>query len=349
VCSIIPRKAKESDMTRVGVVTMVAIACVGLAVWPVGAQTALPVLRTTYGDPDIQGGFTFRTLTPLERPIIDRGASADLAGRETLTDEEPAAYEVARRSELNRDQQNLEVHVPGVRYQSRAEGGVGGYNEFWYERGITLTRDKRTSLVVDPPNGRIPYSEEYLATARIRRTNIRNGFADSYTDRSLSDRCLMGFNAGPPMVSSAYNNNVHIVQTPTHVVIFNEMVHNARIIPLDGRPHGELRQYAGDSRGWWDGETLVVDTTNFLRETSLGGSSQNTHVVERFRRVDPDTVMYEFTVEDPSSYTRPWTAMMPLQRTDAPLFEYACHEGNIGLAGILAGARNLDTQSVEQP
>ena len=336
-------------MTRVGVITIVATVCLGLGVAPVLAQGESPVRRTLDGDPDIQGLFTFRTLTPLQRPIIDRGASADLAGRETLTDEEAAAYEVARRRELNRDQQNLEVHAPGVRYQSRAEGGVGGYNEFWYERGVTLTRDKRTSLIVAPPNGRVPYRTEYLAAAGVRRANLSNGFADSYTDRSLSDRCLMGFNAGPPMVSSAYNNNVQIVQTPDYVVVFNEMVHNARIIPLDGRPHGVLRQYAGDSRGRWEGETLVVETKNFLRETSLGGSSPDTHLVERFRRVAPDTVMYEFTVEDASSYTRPWTAMMPLLRTDGPLFEYACHEGNIGLAGILAGARNLDTQAVQQP
>ena len=337
-------------MTRVGVLTIVAGGCLGLGLGaaPVRAQGESPVLRTLDGDPDIQGLFTFRTLTPLERPIIDQGASADLAGRKTLTDEEAAAYEVARRRELNRDQQDLEVHAPGVRYQSRAEGGVGGYNEFWYERGVALTRDKRTSLIVDPPNGRVPYRAEYLATAGVRRANLSNGFADSYTDRSLSDRCLMGFNAGPPMVSSAYNNNVQIVQTSAYVAIFNEMVHNARIIPLDGRPHGVLRQYSGDSRGQWEGDTLVVDTNNFLRETSLRGSSQDTHVVERFRRVDPDTVMYEFTVEDASSYTRTWTAMMPLLRTDGPLFEYACHEGNIGLAGILAGARNLDTQSVQQ-
>jgi hypothetical protein len=140
----------------VATITFVAIVCLGLGVAPVLAQGESPVLRTLDGDPDIQGLFTFRTLTPLERPIIDQGASADLAGRESLTDEEAAAYAVARRRELNRDQQNLEVHAPGVRYQSRAEGGVGGYNEFWYERGVTLTRDKRTSLVVDPPNGRVP-------------------------------------------------------------------------------------------------------------------------------------------------------------------------------------------------
>ena len=140
-----------------------------------------------------------------------------------------------------------------------------------------------------------------------------------------------------------------IVQTPDHVVILNEMVHNARIIPLDGSPHGRLPQYSGDSRGRWEGDTLVVETTHFLRETSLGGSSSETSVVERFRRVDADTVTYEFTVEDPAGFTRPWTAVMPLRRTDGPMFEYACHEGNIGLAGILAGARNLDIQRVVGP
>ena len=335
-------------MTRMCVTAIIVSACVVLVAPPVVAQSDSPVLRTPYGDPDIQGLFTFRTLTPLQRPVIDAGASAALAGKAALTAEDAATYEASRRTELNRDTQNLAVHAPGVRYQSLAEGGVGGYNEFWYERGIELTSDKRTSLIVDPPTGRIPYREEYQAAARIRGANISNGFADSYTDRSLSDRCLMGFNAGPPMVSSAYNNNVQILQTPHHVVILNEMVHNARIVPLDPRSHGRLRQYAGDSRGRWEGETLVVETRNFLRETSLRGSSQETHVVERFRRLDPDTVMYEFTVEDGGSYTRPWTAMMPLQRTDGPLLEYACHEGNIGLAGILAGARNLDTQSVQR-
>ena len=149
----------------------------------------------------------------------------------------------------------------------------------------------------------------------------------------------MGFNSGPPMVSSSYNNNVQILQVPGYVVVFNEMVHNTRIIPTDGRPHGKLRQWAGDSRGRWEGDTLVVDTINFLRETSLPGSSADTHLVERFTRVDADTVLYEFTVEDPNSYTRPWTAVMPLRRTDGPLYEYACHEGNYGLYNILAGAK----------
>ncbi len=337
-------------MHRLYIRAGVLCACLAATAAPAAGQSSPDPapLRTAHGDPDIQGLFTFRTLTPLQRPAIDAGASAALKDRETLTAEEAAAYEAARRSELNRDTQNLEVHAPGVRYQSRAEGGVGGYNEFWYERGVELTRDRRTSLIVDPPSGRVPYRAAYLAAAGIQRLNIQNGFADSFTDRSLSDRCLLGFNAGPPMVPSAYNNNVHILQTPDHVVIFNEMVHNARIVPLDGRPHGVLRQYSGDSRGRWEGDTLVIETTNFLRETSLGGSSRDTRLVERLRRLEPDTVLYEFTVEDPN-YTRPWTAQVPLRRTDGPVFEYACHEGNIGLSGILAGARRLDTQRVSEP
>ena len=324
-------------------VTVIALALAAAVVAPIpaGAQSAQSetAMRTPDGQPDISGIFTFRTLTPLQRP-------AALEGQERLGAEEAAQFEASERIRLNRDLFDPETGAPNAGYQSRAEGGVLSYNEFWYERGIELTSDKRTSLVVDPPNGRIPFRPEYQEAAQIRRLNLRNGFADHYTDRSLADRCIMGFNAGPPMVSSAYNNNVQIFQVPGYVVILNEMVHNARIIPIDGRPHGELRQWSGDSRGRWEGETLVIETRNFLRETSLGGSSADTYLVERFRRVDPDTVMYEFTVEDPNNFTRPWTAMMPLRRTDGPLFEYACHEGNIGMHGIMAGARRKDTQAV---
>ena len=148
-----------------------------------------------------------------------------------------------------------------------------------------------------------------------------------------------GFNSGPPMTPGAYNNNVQIVQTPGYVVIINEMVHNARIIPTDGRPHTTLRQWSGDSRGRWEGDTLVVETINFRRETSLQGSTADTRLVERFTRIDADTIKYEFTVTDPTAYTRPWTAMLPLSRIRGPLFEYACHEGNYALPNILAGAR----------
>ncbi len=296
--------------------------------------------RTDDGQPDISGIFTFRTLTPLSRP-------ATLEGKEALSEEDAAAFEASERARLNRDLFDPETGQPSAGYQPRSDGGVLSYNEFWYERGVELTSDRRTSLVVDPPDGRVPYTARYLEQSRVRRLNIRNGFADSHADRSLADRCLMGFNAGPPMVPGSYNNNVQILQIPGYVAIVNEMVHNARIIPLDGRPHGDLRQWSGDSRGRWEGDTLVVETVNFQRETSLGGSSADTRLTERFWRMDAQTVMYEFTVEDPNSYIRPWTAMVPFRQTDGPLYEYACHEGNVGLYGILAGARNQNTQLVD--
>ena len=296
--------------------------------------------RTPDGKPDIQGIFTFRTITPLQRP-------KELAGKTTLNAEEAAAFEEYRNRRLNRDLFDPITGAPWAGYQPRSEGGVLSYNNFWYERGIELTKDKRTSLIVDPPDGRIPFRAETIKKRAERRLKLISGFGDSYEDRSLSDRCIMGFNSGPPMISGSYNNNVQILQAPGYVVLLNEMVHNTRIIPTDGRPHGKLRQWAGDSRGRWEGDTLVVDTINFLRETSLAGSSADTHLVERFTRVDADTVVYEFTVEDPNSYTRPWSAMMPLRRTDGPLFEYACHEGNYGLYNILAGARKKEKEAAE--
>ena len=317
-----------------------ALALIALASSPVAAQpTDAEPMRTPDGQPDISGIFTFRTLTPLQRPL-------ELEGRESLTAEEAAAFEAEERTRLNRDLFDPESGAPSAGYQSRAEGGVLSYNEFWYERGVELTSDNRTSLVVDPPNGRIPYRPEWVEANRIRRLNLRNGFADDYTDRSLTDRCLMGSNSGPPMRPGSYNNNTQILQTPGYVAIVNEHIHNTRLIPIDGRPHGDLTQWVGDSRGRWEGETLVIETKNFARDTAFAGSSKDTYLVERFRRVDPDTVIYEFTFEDPNNFTRPWTAVIPMRRTDGPLYEYACHEGNYGLEGILGGARRLNTQSV---
>jgi hypothetical protein len=296
--------------------------------------------RTPDGQPDISGIFTFRTLTPLQRPD-------ELAGQEALSAEEAAAFEASERVRLNRDLFDPETGAPSAGYQSREEGGVLSYNEFWYERGIELTKDKRTSLVVDPPDGRIPYASDYRAASRVRRLNLRNGFADDYTDRSLTDRCLMGSNAGPPMRPGSYNNNVHILQVPGYVTITNEHIHNTRIVPIDGQAHTDVPQWSGSSRGHWEGETLVIETKNFARETTFDGSSKDTHLIERFRRVDPDTVMYEFTIEDPNNYTQPWTTVIPFRRTDGPLYEYACHEGNYGMEGIMSGARRLNTQPVD--
>ncbi len=330
-------------MTTRYLTAAVAIAT-ALAVMPAAAVAqsgdAPAQMRTAEGYPDISGIFTFRTLTPLERP-------ERLGDKEALSAEEAAQYEATERTRLNRDLFDPESGAPSAGYQSRAEGGVLSYNEFWYERGIELTSDKRTSLVVDPPNGRIPYTEDFRASSAIDRLNLRNGFADDYTDRSLTDRCLMGSNAGPPMRPGSYNNNTLILQAPGVVTIVNEHIHNTRVIPVTDRAHGDIRQWSGDSRGRYDGNTLVVETKQFARATNFSGSSKDTVLVERFTRVDPDTVMYEFTIEDPNNYTRPWTAVIPFRRTDGPLFEYACHEGNYGMTGIMAGARKLNTQAVE--
>jgi hypothetical protein len=300
-------------------------------------------MRRPHGDPDISGTFTFRTLTPFQRP-------EQFAELETLDAETAASFEASERTRQNRDLFDPESGARSAGYQPRAEGGVLSYNEFWYERGVDLTDDKRTSLVIDPPNGRLP--------ARVQRTRNmhmpnptreeRNAARyNSYESRHLFDRCIMGFNAGPPMSSGAYNNNVMIFQTPDHVVILNEMVHNARIIPIDREYHKPpFKQFSGVSRGYWEGETFVIETTNF-RGGESRGTSPNKHLVERITRINGDRVTYEYTVTDPTVYTAPFTVMMPFRRTDGPLFEYACHEGNIGLHGILAGARKLELEGRE--
>lgn len=297
-------------------------------------------LRTPDGQPDVSGIFTFRTLTPLERP-------RELEGQEQLSPEEAALFEAAERTRRNRDL--FDPEKGALFYAPRSEGGVLSYNEFWYERGVELTSDKRTSLIVDPPDGRRPpRTESSQIAARERATARREHMYDSYENRSSADRCLMGFNAGPPMVSATYNNNVMIFQAPGYVAILNEMVHNARIVPLDDNATGKppFAQYSGVSRGHWEGETLVIETAQFQGGSS-GLTSTNMSLVERLTRIDPDTVAYEFTVTDPTVFTAPYTAMMPFRRTDGPLFEYACHEGNIGLAGILGGARVLEKEGRE--
>jgi hypothetical protein len=225
---------------------------------------------------------------------------------------------------------------------------VLSYNDFWYERGSQLTADRRTSLIIDPPDGRIPFSAATRAKMAARAARTNAGVFDDPEDLSLVDRCILGFNSGPPMISGTYNNNLQIVQTPGYVMIFNEMVHNARIIPTDGRPHGTLPQWTGDSRGRWEGDTLVVETLNFRRETSLQGSTAKTTVVERLTRLDAKTIDYRFTISDPDAYTKPWTAVMPLRVIDGLLFEYACHEANYGMEGVLRGARFREREAAKK-
>jgi hypothetical protein len=324
-------------MFKTCVTAFVALAVMlTLAPVSVRAQSAAATtpMLTPDGQPHISGTFTFRTLTPLQRPL-------QFEGRESLSSEEAAAFEASERTRQNRDLFDPESGAPTAGYQPREEGGVLSYNEFWYERGIELTADKRTSLIIDPPDGRRPPQTEAARMAsQAERAYTDEHRYDSYENRTMTDRCLGTSTGGPPLRSGAYNNNLMIFQTATHVVIQNEMAYQARIIPLDDTAKPPFAQLKGVSRGHWEGDTLVIDTTNFRADSSLTGP--NLHLVERLTRLDPDTVAYEYTVIDPTEYTAPCTALMPLRRTDGPIFEYACHEGNIGLNGILAGARNLE-------
>jgi len=328
-------------MRKYLLVSAFALAAVALARGPVAAQgrTSTPA-RTPDGKPNLAGIYSFSTITPLQRPDA-------LKGKAALSDEEAAEFEATENTRQNRDLFDPVKGQPTAGYAPRAEGGVLSYNEFWYERGSKLTKDRRTSLIVDPPSGMIPFTD--VARQRVAEMRRRSdaGVGDSYADRPLADRCIQGFNSGPPMTPGQYNNNVQIMQAPGTVVIINEMIHNARIIPTDGRPHTKLRQWSGDSRGRWEGDTLVVETINFRRETSLQGSTAETRLVERFTRIDADTLKYEFTVSDSNSYTQPWSAMVPWSRIPGPIFEYGCHEGNYALPNILAGARAQEKRPQE--
>ena len=316
----------------------VFVVVAGLAVTPglAAAQStaAADPLRTGWGDPSLQGIWDFRSITPLQRP-------EQFEDREFLTAEEAAGLEQAtvdRELELlNRPAQRTRA---GASVDRGENGALGAYNDFWLDRGTTTVSSRRTSLIVDPPNGRMPPLTAEAERRRDDRAAYRREHpADSWEDRGLNDRCM--FTTGLPMVPSAYNNNVHIFQTPDHVAMVIEMTHTLRVVPLDGRarPEQPIRQFAGESRGHWEGDTLVVETMHFNRLTSVRGSTPDARLVERFTRVGPDSIDYAFTVEDPATWTRPWTARVELKKTDEPLYEYACHEGNYSMEGILAGAR----------
>jgi hypothetical protein len=278
--------------------------------------------RTRDGRPDLQGVWNFGTITPLERPT-------DLAGKETLSDEDAAQLE-------QRAAQNRVDRPP-------RPGDPGTYNQFWLDFGTKVVPTKRTSLIVDPPDGRLPSA---TLDAQKRAASIADGVrrSEGPEDRPVYERCILGFNAGPPIMPSGYNNFLQIVQTAGYVAIMPEMVHDPRIIPLDKRTHGKIRQWRGDSIGRWDGDTLVVDTINFRREgtgtISLRPTAdENLHLIERFTRTDADTLLYEFTMDDPTTWIRPWTASIPMSKTGDQVYEYACHEGNLAMIGMLGGAR----------
>ena len=304
--------------------------------------------RTADNHRDLQGVWDFGTITPLERP-------AEFAGKQVLTDEEVAELE-QRAADRTID-------------RAPPPGSVGGYNQHWFDRGSTVVEDKRTSLIVEPTDGRLPAlrpgvvryinadrtdSEYAPAVSPIRLRTGGVAIPAGPEERGLAERCLLGFNTGPPMISSAYNNNIQLFQNADYVVIINEMVHDIRRVVMDGRPHlpDNIRQWMGDSRGHWDGDTLVVETTNFTDKTasfspdpvSWVGSGDTLRLVERFTRLDEDSLLYEFTVDDPVTFTRSFTAASTMSRNENTLFEYACHEGNYGLQNVLRAVVRHDSE-----
>ncbi|MGE3510756.1 MAG: hypothetical protein AB7N65_17925 [Vicinamibacterales bacterium] len=317
--------------------------------------------RTADGHPDFQGLYDLATLTPLERP-------AELATAATMTAEQARRLEervAGRRELLNRPSDaNRGAPPVGGDGSAGAAGNVGGYNNFWIDNGDTYFAIEgviRSSIIVDPPNGRLP---EMLPSARARNAarliqatsdEAENDpglerAAGAYDDperRPLGERCLIGFGStsGPPALPVLYNNLHQIVQTPDTILIMNEMVHDARIVRMNARHlPPTVRRWMGDSVGRWDGDTLVVDTTNFTDKTRFRGSSDQLHVVERFSRLDARRLLYRFTVEDPSTWDRPFTGEYVWPMTDQRMFEYACHEANHSLEYILRGARQRDRE-----
>jgi len=319
-------------------VLALAAATLVLAGFIQAQEEAYTVPRTEWGQPDLQGVWNFSSFIPLERPAF-------FGDKEFLTEQEIAA--LAAQTEAGLEAIN--------------NIGVGGYNTFWVEMGGD--RDNRTSLITYPENGRLPESVEGVpvqvgglgpdepGTRPVRM--VVGGIAkDGPEDRGLSERCIVGFNAGPPFTPNLYNNNIQIIQNQDTVVIMTEMVHDARIVPLDGRDHvsDTIRQWSGDSRGHWEDNTLVVETRNFNGLTqSFGvyGTAKDKFLTERFTRVDPYTVEYEFTVDDPSTFKQKFTAVVPMAKVDGLMYEYACHEGNYGMMNTLRGARMEERRAVE--
>ncbi|HLI86643.1 MAG TPA: hypothetical protein VKV17_22240 [Bryobacteraceae bacterium] len=319
-------------MRTTGCVLAMVLACCFCAAAQTAAKSpAKPwsPRRTADGQPDLEGYWTNATLTPLERP-------AQFAGKAVLTEAEAAAYARQLREANNRDRRG-----------DSAEADVGGaYNQFWYDRGNGIVGSRRTSLIIEPADGLIPP----LTPAAQKRVEEARAYAaahpaDGPESRSLAERCILWGTAGPPMMPGPYNNAYQIVQTRDSVTILVEMIHDARMIPLDGRPHlpGTVRQWMGDPRGHFEGNTLVVDSTGFNGKAPFHGSDANLHLTEKFTRVSADTLLYEFTVDDPTAFTKKWTAQIPFTRTDGPIYEYACNEGNYAMTDMLAGARKAES------
>ena len=322
-----------------------AVILLGIVVVSIVPVIGQEVPRISSGKPDLQGVWDFRTITPMERP--------EDQAEEFLSDEEAANLDQAaieRETNLATRPARRTAIDPTGNVDRGVDGAPGSYNNFWFDRGTTVISTKRTSLVIDPANGRIPTLTPEAKKKRDDLAEVRKntgpheptpgGWVEDLGSNGLQVRCIVGFNSGPPMTPGGYNNNFQMFQTPDEVVIYNEMNHNPRVIPLDDRPYTGLRQWNGESRGRWEGDTLVIETKNFLRETSFmrGGASKDLEITERFTRETTDILIYEVTVTDPTTWMTPWTYQVPMQINPDPIFEYACHEDNYSMAVLLAGA-----------
>jgi hypothetical protein len=299
--------------------------------------------KTADGQPDLQGVWANNTATPLERPKA-------LADRPLLTPQEVAAMQKRSNELFGGDGDAAfgdaiyEAVLSDVQKYTPTtfDKDTGNYNAFWI---VGREYENRTSLITDPSDGRVPAQTEESKKRIAQMMAAQKGHEfDGYENRPLSERCI---SFGFPDLLAGYNSYYQIVQSPGYVAILSERIHDVRIIPLDGRPHlpKNVRQLLGDSRGHWEGNTLVVDTTNFSSSSNFRGASENLHLVERYTRTGPDTLSYQATISDPTTWTKPWTFMIPLRHTDDEVYEYACHEGNTAMVGVLAGARAQEAGS----
>ena len=314
------------------VIFLLSIALGGLIVVPIASAQSSDIPLTEFGHPDLQGVYTYRTITPLNRP-------RELEHLETLTPEQAVEWE---EFELRRQNRDLIIDsVGGAGYPP----GVISYNNFWYERGENTVADRRTSLIYDPPNGRLPALNEMgRKRAQVRAENRRLSIGPE--GRTLADRCLMSGGAGPPIVPGAYNNNIQIVQTEDHIMILSEMIHRARIIRFDDEHQTKVLKWDGDAIARFEGDTLVIKTQHFYYHDNGRGASEKMVLEERIRRIGANTLEYDFTIEDPLSWDQPWSAKFPLRQIEDPVYEYACHEGNHGMVGILAGWRRYESMGM---
>ena len=345
------------------IVGLTAALVVSISAYSALGQAADPSYEpplNSMGQPDIQGVWDFRTLTPLQRP-------ESLGDQAVFTSEEQQAF---------KDKTVDSLDVDRLREDESTDAATdieGAYNNFWFDYGTAMSDDRRTSLIIDPPNGRLPdltpAALEQLKNAHLRVHPVRDilsiGLADfrpaGPETTGLSERCLVGFNAGPPLIPSAYNNNIRIVQTPEHVVLFTEMIHDARIVHMADGPQlpAELEKWTGASHGHWDGNTLVVETTNLTGKTptfqmpidlndpsmnGVVGIGKNMKLTEKFTPISESSLIYEYTIDDPATFTKPFTVAIQMKATEDQIFEYACHEGNHGLAGMLKGARQTEKE-----